>query len=321
LADRNFIDQAKQLFSSAYWNAGWSGEYMLFACDIPEPELKWFRDKRILVKELKPSLNKELGGIEATRYPATVVCKLDLFSGEFKKWSAVIFIDADCIIRYPLDALTKIRGFAAACDWLPYAILEWQFKRLEDLGEFNNPQTFANYRLTATAFNVGVFAFNTDIITGDTQTKLKQIADKYLDLGRFPEQLCMNLLFYKKWEMLPMEYNLFAYHLHTKRRLPKKQIDGVVLHFPRWGYEKGLRCWDKDNPFYDEWKNNLERAELIDLEQIPKPACKRPSFSHSFYKKWKLRIALRNDYFSLLRNKIQLRTRFRKFLKVPNQLY
>ena len=292
---------------------------MLLACEIPETDLIWFREKRILVKEVKTFSNKELGGIEATRYPATVMCKLDLFCEELKDWNTVVFIDADCIVRYPLDFLTKTKGFAAAGDGYRMPSLRNQFKEPKGMGESHNPNVCGKYSLTVTAFNVGVFAFNTDIITRTTRAELKQIADKYLDLGRFPEQLCMNLYFYKRWMMLPMEYNLFAYHLHTKRRLPKKQIDGV-LHF-RWGYEEGLRCWDRNNPFYDEWKRNLERAELIDLKHIPKPNRKWPGLSHLFYKKWRLRIALRNDYLSFCRNKIQLRTRLKKFYKVPNESF
>lgn len=43
LADKNYIDQAKQLFSSVYFNAGWNGDYMLLAHEISESELRWFK--------------------------------------------------------------------------------------------------------------------------------------------------------------------------------------------------------------------------------------------------------------------------------------
>ena len=62
LADRNFLDQAKQLFSSVYWNAGWDGDYMLLAFKIPEQELEWFRKKRILVKVVEHDLRYGLWG-------------------------------------------------------------------------------------------------------------------------------------------------------------------------------------------------------------------------------------------------------------------
>jgi hypothetical protein len=54
LADKNYVDQAKQLFSSVYWNAGWKGDYLLLSSGIPEEELKWFRNKGIIVYECKP---------------------------------------------------------------------------------------------------------------------------------------------------------------------------------------------------------------------------------------------------------------------------
>ena len=46
LAGKNYIKQAKQLFSSVYWNAGWKGDYMLLSYKIPEKELKWFKKKK-----------------------------------------------------------------------------------------------------------------------------------------------------------------------------------------------------------------------------------------------------------------------------------
>jgi lipopolysaccharide biosynthesis glycosyltransferase len=308
LADRNFLNQAKQLFSSVYWNAGWRGEYMLLACEIQQPELQWFKERRILVKEVKPFTDEDCGD-EAMRYPATVTSKLGLFSMEFKDWSRVVFIDADCIVRYPLDSLAKTRGFAAARDWLTNATIEHQLKKPEGMDETECLQQFNGYSLTATAFNTGVFAFNTDIIDNNTQAKLKRILHKYRDLGRFPEQLWLNLYFYGKWERLPMEYNLFASYLHMKRRLPKRQVDGVILHFPRILNEEGFRCWDRNNAFYDEWKRNLEQAELIDLEHTPKPNRKWPGLRHLLFQMWRLRIALRNDYLGFCRNKMAVRRR------------
>ena len=58
LADKNYIDQAKQLFSSVYFNSGWKGDYMLLAHEIHEGELKWFRDKGILIKKCRPLYDK-----------------------------------------------------------------------------------------------------------------------------------------------------------------------------------------------------------------------------------------------------------------------
>jgi lipopolysaccharide biosynthesis glycosyltransferase len=310
LADQSFLDQAKQLFSSVYWNAGWHGEYMLLSCGVQEPELKWFRKKRILVKKVEPfsHVNPAAGTLH---YPATVTSKLALFSKEFKNWNTVVFIDADCIVRYPLDLLEKTKGFAAARDWLGTAIIKYQTRKPERMDESEYSQQFKGYNLTATAFNTGVFAFNASIINGSTETMFRQISDKYRNFGHFPEQLWMNLYFYKKWTMLPMEYNLFASYLHTRRRLPKKHVDGVVLHFPRYGNEKALRCWDPKNAFYDEWKENLERAELIDLKHIPEPNRRWPGLRHLLFRRWLLRLALSGEYMRFYRSKASMRSRIR----------
>ena len=60
LADKDYINQAKQLFSSVYWNTGWKGNYLLPANEIPEKKLKWFRDEGILIKKCKPLSNSKI---------------------------------------------------------------------------------------------------------------------------------------------------------------------------------------------------------------------------------------------------------------------
>ena len=286
---------------------------MLLACEIPELELQWFRERRILVKEVKPFSDTALGD-KTLCYPATVTCKLGLFSEQFKDWNVVVFIDADCIVRYPLDLLAKTKGFTAARDWLRFAIMRCQTTRPEGMGESEYFQQFKGYSLTATTFNTGVFAFNTQIIDNATQATLRRILHKYGHLARFPEQLWMNLYFWKKWEMLPMEYNLYASFLHTGRGLPKKHVDGVVLHFPRDPNDECIRCWNPKNAFYDEWKRNLERAEMIDLEHIPKPDHKWPSLRRFLFWRWRLQIALHRDYLAFWRNKMALRSRMRRLI-------
>ena len=77
LADGNYIDQAKQLFSSVYWNAGWQGDYMLLAQDIPDEKLKWFEDKGILITPCESLSENETVG---RGYPSTVLSKFRLFT-------------------------------------------------------------------------------------------------------------------------------------------------------------------------------------------------------------------------------------------------
>ena len=86
LADKNYIQQAKQLFSSVYWNAGWKGDYLLLAHEIPEDELKWFTDKKFLVKKCTPLCDQKTGEFN---YPPVIFDKFYLFTPEFKKWNNI----------------------------------------------------------------------------------------------------------------------------------------------------------------------------------------------------------------------------------------
>jgi len=124
LADEGFIDQAKQLFSGVYHNAGWQGDYMLLSYKIPENKLRWFRDKGILVKECAPLYDKRMW---RSGVPITIPGKLYLFDPEFKKWDNVVYLDVDIIVRGPLEKLTKVRGFAAANDGHSKRKLSYQF--------------------------------------------------------------------------------------------------------------------------------------------------------------------------------------------------
>ena len=45
-----------------------------------------------------------------------------------------------------------------------------------------------------------------------------------------------------------------------------KNLKGIILHFVGFGNKLP---WDIANSFYEEWKSNLDRAELIDLDNIP----------------------------------------------------
>ena len=80
LADKNYITQAKQLFSSVYWNAGWNGDYMLLTGkETPENKLKWFRKKGILIKKCKLLEKKNVG---LQNHPPIVLSKFYLFKKE-----------------------------------------------------------------------------------------------------------------------------------------------------------------------------------------------------------------------------------------------
>jgi lipopolysaccharide biosynthesis glycosyltransferase len=258
LADKNYVNQAKQLFSSVYWNAGWTGDYMLLAHEIPEKELKWFRDKGILIKKCKPLYNKIIG---TDGHPGTVVTKFYLFAPEFKKWKNIVYLDADMIVKSSLDKLAKTKKFAAVPEIYMGRIcaLEGQFDHTE-LKIFHELKK--EYNLNLPSFNAGVISFNTKIIHDNTPIELKKLLDKYNSVCHYGEQAILNLFFYKKWKKIPFVYNLCINYFSEYS--PEKAI---IFHFA--GIKKEQKPWNSKNIFYNEWKNNLEKAELIDLTKIP----------------------------------------------------
>ncbi|MBR9706046.1 hypothetical protein GOV14_03365 [Candidatus Pacearchaeota archaeon] len=260
LADKNYISQAKQLFSSAYWNAGWKGDYMLLAYEIPEKKLLWFRDKGIKIKKVK--LIKDLKS--KGKWKDVVFSKFYLFSPDFKKYKNVIFLDADIIIRASLENLTKIKTFAAVQDNPNFSRLEDQLKNTKKLDQqvFNEIQK--KYNLDNPAFNAGVMVFNTDIIKDSTFNNIIDLFKKYKIIKDFPEQSRLNLFFYKKWEKLPIVYN-FRPHTLIRKNLQKNKIKAIILHFTK------NKPWDSKDFFNKEWDYNLKKAELIDLKKPQKP--------------------------------------------------
>jgi lipopolysaccharide biosynthesis glycosyltransferase len=246
------------------------------AHDIPEEELLWFRNKGILVKKCKPLHQGKASGIEypeinpleqkerielRKRYRDAPVLlnKFELFTPEFKKWDTVLYLDCDIIVRYSLEALTKVKGFCAVSEYKKHTL------RAELHPIDSNDQKFTElttaYNLRAPAFNSGVMAFSTDIIEEDSFDKLYKLFQKYhKNCNLYGEQPIINLFFYKKWKKLNYTYNLFVPIWEDKYKIKPKSINATVLHF--FALRKP---WLHASPFYAEWKTNLDKAEGIDL--------------------------------------------------------
>ncbi|HOY31111.1 MAG TPA: glycosyltransferase [Bacteroidales bacterium] len=255
LADKKYLNEAKQLFSSVYWNAGWQWDYMLLSHEIPDEDLLWFKNKGILIKDCTPLFDRKTGEFD---YPPVIFDKFYLFTPEFKKWQTVIFLDSDIIVKGSLDQLTKIKYFGAVQDIY--------FNKL--YAHFFNPDKNKyldkTYNLNVAAFNSGVFCFNTAIITPQLFSELNKLVKNHISDFRYPEQAALNLAFYGKWKKMPWIYN--TYLIFHKFKLPKK-IKPINLHFFA---TQNNPLWNPENPFYQEWVINRERSEYIDLNKIQK---------------------------------------------------
>jgi lipopolysaccharide biosynthesis glycosyltransferase len=221
---------------------------MLLAHEIPEKDLKWFRDKGILIKKCKPLYNKKIW-----KYPSIILDKFYLFTPEFKKWKNIVYLDSDIIVRASLDKLTKLHGFWACPD------LDMKL-----INQFNDKISYKD-NIKGGSFNSGLMAFSTDIIDKNSFPDLNNLVKNYINISK-GDQSIFNLFFYNSWKKLPPLYNIFP----MSNLYPSFNTnDGIILHFVRFDY-KNTKPWNQKNPFYNEWKTNLDRADAIDLNNIPK---------------------------------------------------
>lgn len=256
LADRNYLNNAKQLFSSVFWNAGWDGDYMLLAHEIPEKELEWFIGKGILVKRCAPLHHRDIG---RENYAPVVLDKFYLFTPEFQKWDNVVFLDADIIVKASINELAKVKGFAS-----PNVMgdtLELFFQKNSDPSLYKTIKE--EYSLRSPAFNSGVMAFSTRIIQKTTFDSLMELFIKYETIASSDDPI-FNLLFYKRWIKLSVVYDITPRLIERKTGLNPGKLRGIIIHL------KDDELSDLNSSLYREWKKNLELAENINLKNIQK---------------------------------------------------
>lgn len=248
LADSKHINQAKQVFSGAYFNAGWCGDYLLLAHEIPEEKLKWFRDRGILIKKCEALYNKNFG-----RISLVTLDKFYLFETYFKQWKNVVYLDTDVIISAPVNRLANVNGFCAVLQNGGGTFLKEQFWNIpnDNSYEIFNKKFKNSYDPNEQIFNAGVLAFSTEILNNETFSQIKNLFSDYATPNMTGDQPILNLFFYRKWKKLPLTYNVSPSDTKSKP-------SGIILHF--MGQKKP---WDTSNPFYDIWKNNLQKSNSL----------------------------------------------------------
>ena len=265
LADINYIDQAKQVFSSVYFNAGWNGDYLLLAHEIPEIELEWFRNKGILIKEYKPMFDYKIGVKSVT-----VLTKLSLFTPEFKKWDNIVFLDGDVIVRGSIDELTKVKGIAAVRIFNTYrTLLGGQLYNYDENMKLYQ-ELDREYDLNKPALNSGVLAFSTDVIKDEMLLEFRRIIQRFGEIILLPDECVLNLYFYDKWQELPAVYNFCPGYEMFYRDCKPDELKGIILHTYS-ALRARRKAWDPRSPLYREWNINLKKAELIDLSELKPP--------------------------------------------------
>lgn len=261
LADRKFVSQAKQVFSSVYHNTGWEGDYLLLSHGIPKGELEWFSSREIKIFDCESLTDHNIG-----IWPPTVISKFYMFTEGFKDWRKVVYLDGDVTAEASLGELGNPDGFRAVPD-VHHIPVRGQFQKASktstdhDLGDMHTSLEEL-YDLNALSFNCGVFSFSTDVIKNDTFQLLLDLFTEYRDILRFPEQAIMNLHFLNEWSQIPIVYNNYYTRLRQPWRFGTIPFDGICNHFI---HEKPWMV--KDDYFYPKWKRNLDRAGYIDTQK------------------------------------------------------
>ena len=106
IADKNYLNISKHLFSNILNKGFWIDDMMLITTEnIDEKSLQWFFDNGIIIKKYPQYTPAEKWYSmlpEGVLQP--IVCsKIYLFNSEFKKWDKILYLDSDIIIRYPFS--------------------------------------------------------------------------------------------------------------------------------------------------------------------------------------------------------------------------
>ncbi len=256
LADNNYADTAKQLFSSLYFNSGWEGDYLLITDDGLKAETKaWFEEKGIIVYS-PPLIETDSFKYQERKFPPLLLSEFYLFTDYFKKWDKIIFLDSDIIVTASLNPLLNLTGFNALK--IANFCLRNEFSQDKQLLE--KTQLTKNYNLSAPAFNSGVFVFDTSIIKPDTLDTLIALYRRYKTIGLYGDEPILNLYFYQNWSEIPVSYNLDPNYIREYYGLKPEQNVAAVIHC---GWSK--KPWDEASPYYPLWLENLKKADKIDL--------------------------------------------------------
>ena len=249
---------AKQLFASAHEAGYWQGQYMVLAYGVTAEDRRWFESRGILIKQYDYIMkDEEWSALECSKkFHKIVMEKYHLFREEFKQWDTIMYMDCDIIVTGPLIRLTRFTSFGSTLD------REKFLKKNTSQGLGYETLTRNGYDLNSPMFCTGMFIFSTDIITSNGYNDLLALSKRFVPISFFPDQLVLNLFFYRTWSKLSMAY---AFMITLTASVPLCRAKGAIaLHFA--GHN---RPWQLHAPYHQLWEQNLARAEVINFE-IPR---------------------------------------------------
>ncbi len=261
LADEGFLDQARQLFSCVHFQAGWEGDLLLLAHDVPAEKLEDFVSRGIHVEPCSDWLAAERG---QDFHPPTVLSKFDVFGPALRRWEQVVYLDGDMMFWASLERLARVRGLHAVCERRPLAGQYSQRHAHPDLAA----ELEARFPLDEVAFNSGLLAFATRDIEEDAPERLRELYLRYRECQAHPfgDQPALNLHFFRRWSLVPDFYAAIRDHSASWFHLAEDELRMIGKHFA--GYP---RPWHAGHSRHDEWCANLARFAELDARS-PRPA-------------------------------------------------
>ena len=198
-----------------------------------------------------------------------------------------MFLDGDIIVRGSLDSLTAVKGFAAVRILNIFrTTLKGQFHNRNRSNKNLYDELASNCDLSRPAFNSGVMAFDSGIISEDDFQNLKSILLRFKDILYISEETVLNICFYNKWQELSQVYNICPSYEMYHSRYVSSDLRGIVLH--TYSNFPGGKPWNPKSPLYTEWKSNLDKADMIDTakpQDTKKILSKREEEEYDFYLK------------------------------------
>lgn len=264
----DYVEQAKQLFSSLYFNARWAHDCWIIVSNLNTRDKNWFTSRWIKVF-LKSTLvdDKIWRSSKKQLLPAVATLKYHVFDDCFKKWDIVVYSDVDIIIQWSLEGiLNRPYSFMAVKDNF-YTI--WSQLLPTDLFNDLQKQKFqkfkSKYHLDALAFNSGFFVFQTGSLPKEkiVASVIKKLYDSFDLISKYADQHILNFYFYKSWKHIGYSYNV-PFNI-LLRRFPYFWFlfKGHVMHV----YWKN-KPWKKEHFLYAEWYRNYKKADLIDFTKL-----------------------------------------------------
>ena len=268
VASGDYLEYAKQVFSSLYFNAKWDEDVVLITNTTSN--MAWFKKRGIKI------FNKPL--FKINKFISNPKIKLNdkhylkyyLFHDYFKKWETVIYMDCDVIVRGDIEYLKNKKEFFAVRDYLMSfnpTVRNQFFKKNELFMELEK-----NYDLEGRGFNSGVMVFNPKSIDIRLLRDLVIFTSKYFPILRYYDQSAFNI-FIRNFKELPWSYNYCS-----SRRYKNSLNPGVIQHYIT------IKPWNKNSSSYQEWKFNYDNANQINFSKYLKP--KEAKFKFSVIKNY-----------------------------------